>query len=88
MRRCETCANEYDKAFDITAAGRIAGFDSFRVCIQAMALRGPAVAEKSSPGSQTRCTRLPQLLRHLQSQPHSKAVVTRADPEHNERWKM
>src|SRR5919109_117638 len=37
MARCETCGNEYDKAFEITAAGESHIFDSFECAIQAMA---------------------------------------------------
>jgi hypothetical protein len=37
MARCETCGNEYDKAFQITAAGESHIFDSFECAIQAMA---------------------------------------------------
>jgi hypothetical protein len=37
MGRCETCGNEYDKAFEITAAGESHVFDSFECAIQAMA---------------------------------------------------
>lgn len=37
MGRCETCGNEYDKAFEITAADESHVFDSFECAIQAMA---------------------------------------------------
>jgi len=37
MARCETCGNEYDKAFEITAGGETHVFDSFECAIQAMA---------------------------------------------------
>ena len=37
MARCETCGNEYDKAFEIIAAGEFHVFDSFECAIQAMA---------------------------------------------------
>jgi Rieske Fe-S protein len=37
MAQCETCGNEYDKAFEITAAGESHVFDSFECAIQAMA---------------------------------------------------
>jgi hypothetical protein len=37
MARCETCGNEYDKAFEIIAAGESHMFDSFECAIQAMA---------------------------------------------------
>jgi hypothetical protein len=37
MAQCETCGNEYDKAFQITAAGQSHVFDSFECAIQAMA---------------------------------------------------
>ena len=37
MARCETCGNEYDKAFEITAGGETHVFDSFECPIQAMA---------------------------------------------------
>lgn len=38
MARCETCGNEYDKAFEVvTAAGEAHVFDSFECAIQALA---------------------------------------------------
>jgi hypothetical protein len=38
MARCETCGNDYDKAFEIYCSGRISFFRQLRVCaIQAMA---------------------------------------------------
>lgn len=37
MAKCETCGNEYDKAFTITRDGRSATFDSFECAAQAMA---------------------------------------------------
>lgn len=38
MARCETCGNEYDKAFEIRMPGRSAHvFDSFECAIQALA---------------------------------------------------
>ena len=37
MARCETCGNDYDKAFEITSAGESHVFDSFECAIQAMA---------------------------------------------------
>jgi 3-hydroxyisobutyrate dehydrogenase-like beta-hydroxyacid dehydrogenase len=37
MARCETCGNEYDRAFEITAGGETHVFDSFECAIQAMA---------------------------------------------------
>ena len=37
MARCETCGNDYDKAFEIIAAGESHMFDSFECAIQAMA---------------------------------------------------
>ena len=37
MARCETCGNEYDKTFEIIAAGEFHVFDSFECAIQAMA---------------------------------------------------
>ncbi len=41
MARCETCGNDYDKAFTITAAGEASGrtFDSFECAIEALAPR-------------------------------------------------
>ena len=33
MARCEVCANEYDKAFTVTAAGAAHTFDSFECAI-------------------------------------------------------
>jgi hypothetical protein len=37
MPRCETCGNDYDKAFEIVMAGRHHTFDSFECAIQALA---------------------------------------------------
>jgi Rieske Fe-S protein len=37
MARCETCGNDYDKAFTITIGGRSRVFDSFECAIHAMA---------------------------------------------------
>jgi hypothetical protein len=37
MARCETCGNDYDKAFEIVMAGTSHTFDSFECAIQALA---------------------------------------------------
>ena len=37
MARCDVCGNDYDKAFEVTSAGRTMTFDSFECAIQAMA---------------------------------------------------
>ncbi len=37
MAVCDTCGNDYDKAFTITLAGRSGTFDSFECAIHAMA---------------------------------------------------
>ena len=37
MQRCETCGNEYDKAFQVTMAGATHTFDSFECAIHALA---------------------------------------------------
>lgn len=37
MQRCETCGNEYDKAFQVTMAGTTHTFDSFECAIHALA---------------------------------------------------
>jgi Rieske Fe-S protein len=37
MPICETCGNDYDKAFEVTAAGTSHTFDSFECAIQALA---------------------------------------------------
>lgn len=37
MARCETCGNDYDKAFEVTMAGRSHTFDSFECAIHALA---------------------------------------------------
>jgi Rieske Fe-S protein len=37
MARCEVCGNEYDKAFEVTAAGERHTFDSFECAIHRMA---------------------------------------------------
>jgi hypothetical protein len=39
MARCETCGNDYDKAFQITLAGQSHMFDSFECAIQVLAPR-------------------------------------------------
>jgi len=37
MALCDTCGNDYDKAFQVTMSGRTQTFDSFECAIQAMA---------------------------------------------------
>jgi len=37
MARCETCGNEYDKAFQVTMKGSAHTFDSFECAIHALA---------------------------------------------------
>jgi hypothetical protein len=37
MSRCETCGNDYDKAFQVTVAGQSHTFDSFECAIHALA---------------------------------------------------
>ena len=37
MPICETCGNDYDKAFDVTVEGTKHTFDSFECAIQALA---------------------------------------------------
>ena len=37
MARCETCGNDYDKAFQVSKAGRTYTFDSFECAIQSLA---------------------------------------------------
>ena len=37
MAKCDVCGNDYDKAFQVTKAGRTMTFDSFECAIQAMA---------------------------------------------------
>ncbi len=37
MANCETCGNEYDKAFEVIVAGKSHVFDSFECAIQALA---------------------------------------------------
>ncbi len=39
MPRCETCGNDYDKAFQVVMAGKPHTFDSFECAIQALAPR-------------------------------------------------
>ena len=39
MARCETCGNEYDKAFTITVAKQLHTFDSFECAIHTLAPR-------------------------------------------------
>lgn len=37
MARCDVCGNEYDKAFEVTMAGKTQTFDSFECAIHACA---------------------------------------------------
>jgi hypothetical protein len=37
MARCEVCGNEYDKSFEVSAAGKSHTFDSFECAIHALA---------------------------------------------------
>jgi hypothetical protein len=37
MARCETCGNEYDKAFAVTVSGQAHTFDSFECAIHTLA---------------------------------------------------
>ena len=37
MARCETCGNDYDKAFQVVREGRSHTFDSFECAAQALA---------------------------------------------------
>ena len=37
MARCDVCGNDYDKAFQVTMAGRTQTFDSFECAIHALA---------------------------------------------------
>ena len=37
MSQCETCGNDYDKAFQVTMEGRSHTFDSFECAVQALA---------------------------------------------------
>ena len=37
MARCEVCGNDYDKSFEVKAAGRTHVFDSFECAIHALA---------------------------------------------------
>jgi uncharacterized Zn finger protein len=39
MARCETCGNEYDKAFEVIKDGQRHTFDSFECAIEALAPR-------------------------------------------------
>jgi len=37
MARCETCGNDYDKAFQVTLNGKTHTYDSFECAIAALA---------------------------------------------------
>jgi hypothetical protein len=37
MPKCETCGNDYDKAFEVIMAGKSHAFDSFECAIHALA---------------------------------------------------
>jgi hypothetical protein len=40
MAKCDTCGNDYEKAFQLTVGTQIMTFDSFECAIQAMAPEG------------------------------------------------
>ena len=42
MAKCETCGNDYDKAFQVTMKGTSHTFDSFECAIQALAPTCPS----------------------------------------------
>jgi len=42
MAKCETCGNDYDKAFQVTMNGTSHTFDSFECAIQALAPTCPS----------------------------------------------
>jgi hypothetical protein len=48
MATCDVCGNDYDKAFQVTSAGRTMTFDSFECAIQAMAPVASIAAARSS----------------------------------------
>lgn len=37
MAQCETCGNDYDKAFQVTVGGKTHTYDSFECAIHALA---------------------------------------------------
>jgi len=37
MAKCETCGNDYDKAFQVTKEGQVHTYDSFECAIHALA---------------------------------------------------
>ena len=39
MAVCDTCGNDYDKAFQVTKGGKTMTFDSFKCAIEALAPR-------------------------------------------------
>ena len=40
MAKCDTCGNDYEKAFQVTLGTRTMTFDSFECAFQAMAHEG------------------------------------------------
>jgi hypothetical protein len=59
MARCEVCGNDYDKSFELIAAGARHTFDSFECAIQAIApicehCNMSGRTEHSAPAIQTR----------------------------------
>ena len=46
MPTCETCGNDYDKAFQVTMNGQAHTFDSFECAIHALARRA-SIAERA-----------------------------------------
>ena len=48
MGQCEVCGNEYDKTFEVVAAGQRHVFDSFECAAHRLALCASTVAARSS----------------------------------------
>jgi hypothetical protein len=52
MATCETCGNDYDKAFQVTMNGKAHTYDSFECAIHALAPRNPDRRARHGEGGQ------------------------------------
>ena len=68
MAKCDTCGNDYDKAFTVTMAGQTQTFDSFECAIHALAPACALRLQGARPRSRTGrhillfCTTVPNTL--------------------------
>ena len=75
--RCDTCGNEYDKAFQVTMEGSVHRFDSFECAIEKLA---PRCSHHLHPGNNkpSRCSRRSFSLRPLRQCRHRRSRSPRS----------